>query len=195
MSERAIALASLVAWHRGCGCTFPLRRGVIHSPREYRGRALFGLGVGNAISVPPVIANLEFSHDDATRAVASIVAISQGGGAYALHRRRSVYCANSGPIRSPSSRRRRTRSRQSSTYLFGAGCTPAAEVTSRRDRLEASATICQSRTSAQTATSPEDRGLSKSPIGEPCTIARTPAHYRRCWRLQWQQRSTESLHR
>jgi hypothetical protein len=43
---------------------------------------LFGLGVGNAISVPPVIANLEFSKGDAARAVALIVAISQG--AYAI---------------------------------------------------------------------------------------------------------------
>lgn len=42
------------------------------------GLVLFGLGVGNAISVPPVIANLDFSKEDAARAVALIVAISQG---------------------------------------------------------------------------------------------------------------------
>ncbi|KSV65460.1 hypothetical protein N183_34035 [Sinorhizobium sp. Sb3] len=46
------------------------------------GVVLFGLGVGNAISVPPVIANLEFSKGDAARAFALIVAISQG--AYAI---------------------------------------------------------------------------------------------------------------
>lgn len=77
---RAIASYSLVAQALGCGVLL-LADG--SSPELLVvGVVLFGLGVGNAISVPPVIANLEFSKEDAARAVALIVAISQG--AYAI---------------------------------------------------------------------------------------------------------------
>lgn len=77
---RAIASYSLVAQALGCGVLL-LADGT--SPHLLvLGVVLFGLGVGNAISVPPVIANLEFSKMDAARAVALIVAISQG--AYAI---------------------------------------------------------------------------------------------------------------
>lgn len=77
---RAIASYSLVAQALGCGVLL-LADG--SSPALLVvGVVLFGLGVGNAISVPPVIANLEFSKEDAARAVALIVAISQG--AYAI---------------------------------------------------------------------------------------------------------------
>jgi len=73
---RAIAAFSLVAQAAGC-LVLVLAHG--SSPLLLiAGAALFGLGVGNAISVPPVIANLEFSREDAARAVALIVAISQG---------------------------------------------------------------------------------------------------------------------
>lgn len=73
---RAIACYSLVAQALGCGVLI-LAHG--NNPTLLvSGVVLFGLGVGNAISVPPVIANLEFSSADATRAVALIVAISQG---------------------------------------------------------------------------------------------------------------------
>ncbi|NIJ34110.1 MFS transporter [Sphingomonas oligoaromativorans] len=76
---RAIASYSLLAQALGCGVLM-LAHG---SPALLiLGAVLFGLGVGNAISVPPVIANLEFPREDAARAVALIVAISQG--AYAL---------------------------------------------------------------------------------------------------------------
>ncbi|MCV3205669.1 MFS transporter [Mesorhizobium sp. YC-39] len=75
---RAIASYSLVAQTLGCGVLL-----LADSPALLVvGVVLFGLGVGNAISVPPVIANLEFSKEDAARAVALIVAISQG--AYAI---------------------------------------------------------------------------------------------------------------
>ncbi|WP_245150953.1 MFS transporter [Pseudomonas fluorescens] len=77
---RAIACYSLVAQALGCGVLM-LSHG--NNPTLLvLGVVLFGLGVGNAISVPPVIANLEFSSADAARAVALIVAISQG--AYAI---------------------------------------------------------------------------------------------------------------
>ncbi|WP_221178883.1 MFS transporter [Pseudomonas brassicacearum] len=73
---RAIACYSLVAQALGCGVLI-LAHG--NNPTLLiLGVVLFGLGVGNAISVPPVIANLEFSGADAARAVALIVAISQG---------------------------------------------------------------------------------------------------------------------
>lgn len=77
---RAIASYSLVAQALGCG-VFLLAHGSSPALLVF-GVVLFGLGVGNAISVPPVIANLEFSKGDAARAVALIVAISQG--AYAI---------------------------------------------------------------------------------------------------------------
>jgi MFS family permease len=79
-SWRAIASLSLVAQAIGCA-VLVLAHGSSPSLLVL-GVVLFGLGVGNAISVPPVIANLEFPSDDAARAVALIVAISQG--AYAI---------------------------------------------------------------------------------------------------------------
>lgn len=73
---RAIASLSLVVQALGCG-VFILAHGS-SSALLILGVVLFGLGLGNAISVPPVIANLEFPSNDAARAVALIVAISQG---------------------------------------------------------------------------------------------------------------------
>jgi MFS family permease len=76
---RAIASLSVIAQAVGCG-VFLFQTN--SSSMLIVGVVLFGLGVGNAISVPPVIANLEFSKDAAIRVVAYIVAISQG--AYAI---------------------------------------------------------------------------------------------------------------
>jgi len=45
--------------------------------------ALFGSGIGNATSLPPLIAQQEFTRDDVARVVASIVAIAQGTYAFA----------------------------------------------------------------------------------------------------------------
>ena len=73
---RAIACYSLAAQALGCG-VLVLAHGS-NPTLLVLGVVLFGFGVGNAISVPPVIANLEFSGTDAARAVALIVAISQG---------------------------------------------------------------------------------------------------------------------
>ena len=47
------------------------------------GVVLFGAGIGNATSLPPLIAQVEFAHADVLRVVALIVAISQGTYAFA----------------------------------------------------------------------------------------------------------------
>jgi len=47
------------------------------------GVILFGAGFGNATSLPPLIAQVEFVKDDLPRAVALVVAVAQGGFAFA----------------------------------------------------------------------------------------------------------------
>jgi hypothetical protein len=47
------------------------------------GVILFGLGFGNATSLPPLIAQTEFVPEDVSRVVPLIVAVSQGGYAFA----------------------------------------------------------------------------------------------------------------
>ncbi len=47
------------------------------------GMLLFGVGIGNATSLPPLIAQVEFARDDVARVVALIVAIAQGAYAFA----------------------------------------------------------------------------------------------------------------
>src|SRR5499426_3988697 len=47
------------------------------------GIVLFGFGIGNATSLPPLIAQSEFAKDDVPRVVALIVAIAQGSFAFA----------------------------------------------------------------------------------------------------------------
>ncbi|MDZ4392944.1 MFS transporter [Cypionkella sp.] len=47
------------------------------------GIALFGLGIGNATSLPPLIAQTEFAPEDTARVVPLIVAIGQAGYAFA----------------------------------------------------------------------------------------------------------------
>jgi hypothetical protein len=44
---------------------------------------LFGAGIGNTTSLPPLIAQVEFDREDASRVVPLIVAISQGTYAFA----------------------------------------------------------------------------------------------------------------
>jgi predicted MFS family arabinose efflux permease len=75
---RVIAVASYSLLTQAIGCTL-LAFADGHNILDVLS---FGLGVGNAISIPSVIANFEFSESRASRAVALIVAISQG--AYAL---------------------------------------------------------------------------------------------------------------
>ena len=47
------------------------------------GIVLFGFGIGNATSLPPLIAQVEFARDDVARVVALIVAVGQAGYAFA----------------------------------------------------------------------------------------------------------------
>jgi hypothetical protein len=47
------------------------------------GVLLFGLGIGNVTSMPPLIAQVEFVKDDVPRVVALVVAIGQGTYAFA----------------------------------------------------------------------------------------------------------------
>jgi Major Facilitator Superfamily len=53
------------------------------APLLLAGVALFGLGIGNATSLPPLIAQTEFAKDDVPRVVALIVGLSQAGYAFA----------------------------------------------------------------------------------------------------------------
>jgi hypothetical protein len=54
-----------------------------HVPMLVLGVVLFGFGIGNATSLPPLIAQVEFVEDDVARVVPLIVAISQGTYAFA----------------------------------------------------------------------------------------------------------------
>ena len=47
------------------------------------GIVLFGFGIGNATSLPPLIAQVEFVREDVSRVVPTIVAIGQGAFAFA----------------------------------------------------------------------------------------------------------------
>ena len=52
-------------------------------PLLLAGVILFGVGIGNATSLPPLIAQVEFTKEDVPRVVALIVATAQGGYAFA----------------------------------------------------------------------------------------------------------------
>ncbi len=54
-----------------------------HVPMLLLGVVLFGFGIGNATSLPPMIAQVEFVKNDVARVVPLIVAISQGTYAFA----------------------------------------------------------------------------------------------------------------
>jgi hypothetical protein len=54
-----------------------------HVPLLWLGVILFGAGIGNANSLPPLIAQMEFVRDDVARVVPLIVAISQAAYAFA----------------------------------------------------------------------------------------------------------------
>jgi hypothetical protein len=54
-----------------------------HVPLLLSGVLLFGVGIGNVTSMPPLIAQVEFVKDDVARVVALTVAIGQGTYAFA----------------------------------------------------------------------------------------------------------------
>lgn len=78
--RRAVAALSLAVQMAGAGA-LALADG--HVPLMLLGVALFGLGIGNATSLPPLIAQAEFPKRDVPRAVALAVAVSQAAYAFA----------------------------------------------------------------------------------------------------------------
>lgn len=79
--RRLVTSASLLVQVLGCGALL-LAAGT-SVPLLLTGVMLIGLGIGNATSLPPLIAQVEFAREDVGRAVALIVAISQGAYAFA----------------------------------------------------------------------------------------------------------------
>ncbi len=70
----AFQLAGSILLAAAAGTNLPLLLG---------GVVLFGVGFGNATSLPPLIAQVEFVKDDVQRAVALMVGIAQGAFAFA----------------------------------------------------------------------------------------------------------------
>jgi hypothetical protein len=70
----AVQIVGLVALTMAGGTSVPLL---------LAGVVLFGLGIGNATSLPPLIAQVEFVKDDVSRTVALVVAIAQASYAFA----------------------------------------------------------------------------------------------------------------
>lgn len=70
----AVQIAGLVAFVAAGGTSVPFL---------FLGVVLFGLGIGNATSLPPLIAQVEFVKDDVPRVVSLIVAVAQASFAFA----------------------------------------------------------------------------------------------------------------
>lgn len=66
-----------------CGSLVLLAAGGANVPLLIAGIVLFGAGIGNAASIPPLIAQAEFSPTDTARVVALVTAFSQGSYAFA----------------------------------------------------------------------------------------------------------------
>jgi len=79
--RRLVACASYAVQAAG-SITFILAGGA-SAPLLLAGVLLFGAGIGNATSLPPLIAQTEFAKDDVPRVVALIVGVSQAGYAFA----------------------------------------------------------------------------------------------------------------
>lgn len=79
--RRRVASLSLLV--QMAGCLALVLAGGTNAPLLLLGVVLVGLGIGNATSLPPLIAQVEFARADALRVVALIVAISQGAYAFA----------------------------------------------------------------------------------------------------------------
>src|SRR5262249_12713299 len=79
--RRLVASASYAAQMAGSPALLPAVGTSV--PLLLLGIVLFGIGFGNATSLPPLIAQVEFVEDDVPRVVALIVAISQGAYAFA----------------------------------------------------------------------------------------------------------------
>ncbi|EHK64272.1 MFS transporter, partial [Achromobacter arsenitoxydans] len=72
-----------VAYAVQIGGSLTLMLAADHAWAVWAGVVLFGSGIGNATSLPPLIAQSEFAREDAARVVPLIVALSQGAYAFA----------------------------------------------------------------------------------------------------------------
>jgi Major Facilitator Superfamily len=80
-NRRLVACASYAV--QAAGSIAFIVAGGASVPLLLAGVVLFGVGIGNATSLPPLIAQTEFAKDDGPRAVALIVGLSQAGYAFA----------------------------------------------------------------------------------------------------------------
>ena len=81
-ADRRLVAASNYAMQM-CGCAAFIAAAGANIPLMLLGVVLFGAGIGNATSLPPLIAQVEFSKADVPRVVALITAISQASYAFA----------------------------------------------------------------------------------------------------------------
>ena len=81
-ADRRLVAASNYAMQM-CGCGAFIAAAGTNVPLMLLGVVLFGAGIGNATSLPPLIAQVEFSKADVPRVVALITAISQASYAFA----------------------------------------------------------------------------------------------------------------
>ncbi|MBL6076717.1 MFS transporter [Belnapia sp. T18] len=81
-ADRRRALAAIFAL-QVCGSLVLLAAGGVSVPLLLIGVVLFGLGLGNATSLPPLIAQQDFAAADTARAVALVTACSQAAYAFA----------------------------------------------------------------------------------------------------------------
>ena len=79
--RRIVAMASISV--QIAGAIALVTAGGAHVPLLIAGVLLFGFGIGNATSLPPMIAQVEFVKDDVARVVPLIVAIAQATYAFA----------------------------------------------------------------------------------------------------------------
>ena len=80
--DRRLVAAGNYALQFG-GCLVFILAGGVSAPLILLGILLFGLGIGNATSLPPLIAQMEFSPGEVMRVVALITAVSQASYAFA----------------------------------------------------------------------------------------------------------------
>jgi MFS family permease len=83
--RRRVAAANYMVQVAGCGCLAlgALLPVPVSTPWLIAGVVLFGFGIGNATSLPPLIAQVEFYGQDMSRVVAWVTAVSQGTYAFA----------------------------------------------------------------------------------------------------------------
>jgi hypothetical protein len=81
-ADRRVAAGAGYAAQLAGSVVFILAAGT-HVPMLLAGVVLFGIGFGNATSLPPLIAQVEFVRQDVLRAVALIVAAAQGAFSFA----------------------------------------------------------------------------------------------------------------